>query len=85
MGVLKTIAIIMLVWYGLKIIGRFAFPIILKRFMGKMEDRFKQQMQGQDNQKKEDINIGETIIDKKTREKTSNDTVGEYVEYEDVD
>jgi len=83
MGLLRTIAIIILIWYGLKIIGRFAFPIILKRFMSNMEDKFKQQTQG--FEKKEDINIGETIIDKKSKEKTSNDNVGEYVDFEDVE
>ncbi len=82
MGFIRTIVIIMLVYYGFKIVARYAFPFFIKRFMGKMEDKFKQQ---QEFNKKEDLNIGETIIDKKPNNKTSNKNVGEYVDFEEVD
>lgn len=83
MGLLRTIAIIMLVFYGLKFIVRLAFPALIKKYMRNMEEKFNNQQQAY--QKKEDINIGETVIDKKANNNTSNDNVGEYVDYEEVD
>ncbi|PHR74032.1 MAG: DUF4834 domain-containing protein [Lutibacter sp.] len=84
MQLLRTIAIILLVYYGLKIIGRFAFPIIFKRFVGKFEEKVRNQQQQQSSKSEE--KIGETSIDKKPNSaKESNKDVGEYVDYEDVE
>lgn len=82
MGFLRTIAILMLVYYGLKFIARLAFPALIKKYMRNMEDKFNNQ-QGQ--QREENINIGETVIDKKPSTKTSKDDVGEYIDYEEVE
>lgn len=83
MGFLRTIAILILIYYALKFIARLAFPLLIKKYMSNMEEKFKSQQGG--FQKPEDINIGETVIDKKTKTKTSNKNVGEYVDYEDVE
>lgn len=82
MGLLRTIAILMLVYYGLKFVARLAFPALVKKYMRNMEDKFRTQ---QGYQKTEDINIGETVIDKKAATKTSKNDVGEYVDYEEVE
>ena len=82
MGLLRTIAILMLIYYGLKFVARLAFPALVKKYMRDMEDKFRNQ---QGYEKPEDINIGETVIDKKAATKTSKDDVGEYVDYEEVD
>jgi hypothetical protein len=64
---------------------RFAFPIMMKKFMGKVEKKFQEQ-QGQYQQKQPSAKVGETIIDKKPNsDKKTNNSVGEYVDYEDVD
>ena len=73
----------MLVWYALKYLARLLFPMFIKKQMQKMQDQFRQQ-QGFE-EKEDNVNIGETIIDKKSKTKTSNDNVGEYVDYEDVE
>ena len=82
MGLIKTILIIMIVYYALKFIARLAFPALIKKYMQNMEEKFRNQ-QGHNQQK--DINIGETVIDKKTSTSTSNKDVGEYVDYEEVE
>ena len=79
---MKFILTIVLIYYSLKMIGRYVFPYLIKRFMGKMETRMNQQ---QGFEKEEDITIGETVIDTKPKDKTSNKDVGEYVDYEEVD
>ena len=82
---LRTILIIIASYYVFKIVVRFAFPLLMKRFMGKVEKKFQEQ-QGQYQEKQPSAKVGETIIDKKPNsDKKTNDNVGEYVDYEDVD
>lgn len=82
MQLLRTIFIILLVYYGLKIIGRFAFPLIIKRFVSKFEEK----VNNQQTNTNPNVKVGETIIDKKpVSTKESNKDVGEYVDFEEVD
>ena len=83
-GLVKVILIILLVYYGLKILSRLFAPYLMKYVAKKAEQRFGQQFGGfqkQDPQKKE----GEITIDKMPKSKTSNKNVGEYVDYEEID
>lgn len=83
-GVFNVILTILVIYYVLKIIGRFALPFLMKKFMGKVEKKFQQQ-QGQ-YQQSSSAKVGETVIDKKPNSnQKSNDSVGEYVDYEEVD
>ncbi|SFD07101.1 DUF4834 family protein [Algibacter pectinivorans] len=87
MGLLKTILIIALVYYGIKIISRIFAPLLLKFAAKKAEERFGgqfgqfQKRQSQQTEKKE----GEITIDKIPETKTSNKNVGEYVDYEEIE
>lgn len=82
---LRTIAILVIVYYGVKMIARYLGPIILKRAASKFEERVRQQQQ-QRTGYTENSKVGETVIDKKPRsQKSSNDSVGEYVDFEEVD
>ena len=82
-GVLNTILVIMMIYYGLKFIGRFLVPIFFQKVMKNAEEKFKQQ-QGfkEDNKSKE----GETTIDRNPNtQKGSNKNVGEYIDYEEIE
>ena len=82
-GVLNTIFVIMLIYYGIKFIGRLIIPILFQKVVKNAEEKFKQQQGFQNyNTTKE----GETTIDKKPNEQNkSNNSVGEYIDYEEVD
>ncbi len=82
MGLLRTLLIIIVIYYGLKFIGRLAFPHLMNRFVQKMEDKMREQ---QGYTKQDETKIGETVIDKKPNTKTSNNDVGEYVDYEEIE
>lgn len=73
----------MLVYYGLKFIARYLIPIFFQKIVKNAEEKFKQQKGYQDfNTKKE----GETSIDKKPNsEGKTNNNVGEYIDYEEID
>ena len=81
---LRTILIILLVYYIFKIVMRFAFPFLVKKFMGKVEKKFQEQQGNRTN--KQTTKVGETIVDKTPNsDKKSNDSVGEYVDYEEIE
>ena len=85
---LQTILIILLVYYGLKIIFKFSKPYLMKYIAKKANERFGQAF-GSDpiknsSTKKDDE--GNITIDKsQANTKTSNPEVGEYVDYEEVE
>ena len=86
-GVLKTVLIILLVYFGLKIILRFFGPLLLKYFMKKMgrkfEKQFSQQFGGANPQQQKK---GKVSIDKKPKNQPDSDKkVGEYIDYEEID
>ncbi len=86
-GFLRTILIILLVWYGVKILIRLFAPYLVQYMSKKMQERFGQQFQHQ--QQQTDRNRpkeGETVIDKMPhQEKTSDKKEGEYIDYEEID
>jgi len=83
-GFVRTLLIILLVYFGIKILSRLFAPVILKYFSKKVEKKFGQQFGGfQTNEPPE--KEGETSIDKMPKTKSSNKDVGEYVDYEEID
>lgn len=87
-GFLRTILIILLIFYGVKILARIFAPFLVQYMSKKMQERFGQQFQqhqqqsAHPNRPKE----GETVIDKMPyQQKTSDKKVGEYIDYEEID
>ena len=84
-GFIRTILIILLVYYGIKILARLFAPYLIRYMSKKMQDRFGGSFQNesyQEPKRKE----GETVIDKMPKtEPTSNKKVGEYIDYEEID
>ncbi|MBO3117551.1 DUF4834 family protein [Winogradskyella sp. DF17] len=89
MGFLRTILILLLIYFGVKILSRLFAPLILRFVAKKAEQKFGQQFGGFQNQKQSNqkrAKEGETVIDKMPENhKSSNDDVGEYIDYEEVD
>lgn len=82
MGLLKTLAIFIIVYYIFKFLSKFILPLFLKKVVSNMEEKIKNQQQAH---KPTTGKVGETIIDKKPQQKNvSNNNVGEYVDYEEV-
>lgn len=81
MALLRTILIILLVYYGLRFIAKFIFPIIVKKAVSKVEENLKNQYKQQQPQSKE----GEISVDYAPKPPSSNQKVGEYIDFEEVD
>lgn len=90
MGLLRTILIILLIWFGLKILTRLFAPFLMRFVAKKAEEKFGQQFGGFQNQSQQHEEKkrreGETVIDKMPEQgKSSNEKVGEYIDYEEID
>jgi hypothetical protein len=86
MGLLKTILILLLVYYGVKLLSRLFAPILMRFVAKKAEQRFGQQFNQNQNPKEPIQKEGEISIDKAPQKhKASNKDVGEYVDYEEID
>ena len=76
---LRTVGIIVIIYYGLKFVGRLLFPIAVKKAVNNMQAR---QTQYQRDQKRE----GEVTVEKDRQQQSSRrHTEGEYVDFEEVD
>jgi hypothetical protein len=85
-GLFRTILIIALIYFGFKILARLFAPFLLKFVAKKAEQRFGGQFgQGPRQKKEASRKEGEVTIDKIPNVKTSNNNVGDYVDYEEVE
>ncbi len=84
MGLLRTIAIIIIVYYAFKFVGRYILPLFLKKMVNNVEKKYKEQ-QEQNRGQDENVKVGETVIAKKpSKTKESNKDEGDYVDYEEL-
>ncbi|MER3317452.1 MAG: DUF4834 family protein [Allomuricauda sp.] len=86
MVLLQTILIVILVYYGLKLLLKWLAPKLLNYAVKKTSERFGQQFgnpQDFDNAQKKE---GETTISKKPfRKSNPSKKVGEYIDFEEID
>ncbi|WP_298476239.1 DUF4834 family protein [uncultured Maribacter sp.] len=87
MAFLKTILVILLVYYLLKTVAKWFAPRVLSYAAKKTEAHFKEKMGGFSSQNStREEQVGDVIIDKKTAPKrSSNKKVGEYIDFEEIE
>ncbi|CAM1345714.1 DUF4834 family protein [Tenacibaculum amylolyticum] len=84
MNFLRTILIIALIYYAIKFLARLFGPFLMKKAVEKMREKAEKQYGGQKPQ--EGVKVGETVIDKKPNQnKESDKSVGEYIDFEEID
>lgn len=82
-GLIKIIGVILLVYYGVKVLSRLLTPFLLRYVSKKAEEKFGGQFNKQPYETPK--NEGEVTIDKMPNHKASNKNVGDYVDYEEID
>lgn len=85
MTFLKTLLIILLVYYGLKIILKYSKPFIMRYLAKKAKERFGQSFGTPPNDFQNEAEGNITIDDSQTDKKKSKNSVGEYVDFEELD
>lgn len=84
MGLLKTLFFILLFYYSFKFLAKLFAPYLVNKMADKMKQRAEQQFGKYENQNT--VKEGETIIDKApTNKSKTNNTVGEYVDFEEIE
>lgn len=84
----KTILIFLFVYYLLKILAKWLAPKMFRYAAKKTEEHFKEKFGGFDGAaQKEESQIGDVIIEKKTNTTTrrSSKKVGEYIDFEEIE
>ncbi|WP_373516634.1 DUF4834 family protein [Pricia sp.] len=88
---LKTILVILLIYYGLKILVKMFAPKIFGYAAKKTEEHFKEKFGEfvQQNPRNEE-RVGDVIIDKKpsankTSKNNTSEKVGDYIDFEEID
>ncbi len=86
MGLLRTLAIIVIIYYAIKFIGRYILPLFVGKIIDNVEKKMRDQQQQFNNQQQKSTGkVGETEIAKKPSDyKEGNKDVGDYVDYEEV-
>ena len=75
----RTVGIIVVIYYGLKFLGRLLFPIMINKAVNNMQAR---QNEYQRQQKRE----GEVTVENNYRQQKRNTTTeGEYVDFEEIE
>jgi hypothetical protein len=83
-GLLKTIFFLLVFYYGFKFLARLFAPFLIKKAAETMQRKAEQQFGNQ--QPKGSVKEGETIIDKTPRkDQQGKDSVGEYVDFEEIE
>jgi hypothetical protein len=87
MGLLKTIFFIIFFGYAFKFLARLFAPFLIKKAAETIKKKAAQQFRGQQGQQQgSSVKEGETIIDKKPAGgQESKNSVGDYVDFEELD
>jgi hypothetical protein len=81
-GLIRTILIILLIYYTFKVLSRLFAPLFIKFIAKKAQEHFGGQFQQQSEPQRKE---GEVTIDKVPNTKSSNKNVGDYIDYEEID
>ena len=86
MDILRTILIILIVYYSVRFVSRLLVPLFLNMFMKRAQRNFQEQF-GKFQQQQKPNKEGEVSIDSKPKKRSnsSESTVGEYIDFEEVD
>ena len=82
-SLIRTLVIIIAVYYGFRLLFRYLIPFLLGRFLKKQQQRFYDQQGGQSSYSNEEE--GTVKVKSKTSSSSKKDDLGEYVEYEEID
>ena len=82
---IKTLLTVLLVYYGLKIILKLAAPYIMKYFSKKLAARFGANFSNTASTNNAQKKEGVVTIEKVPTKQKSSNTVGQYVDYEEID
>lgn len=91
MQLLRTIGIILIVYYGFKLLAKYVFPFLLKRWVNKKMGQFQNQGANQFNERQKAQEFAKQqegkvkIKSKPNGNRTETEGIGDFVDYEEVE
>ncbi len=87
MGLLRTLLILALIYYGFKVLARYIFPLFIKNFVRKAQENINRQ-QGYVDPEEAKKREGEVNIESKASQNTAKEPnkqgLGDYVDFEEI-
>ena len=80
-GLIRTILIIMLIYYGVKILFRLFFPLFVKYILKKAESNFQQQF----NKNQQQQTQSSAPFNQNQPKPNASKKVGEYIDFEEIE
>ena len=88
MSLLRTLLVLILLYYAFKAITRYLLPFLAKRWVDKAQENFRQQ-QGYVDPDEARKREGEVKVESKpssrANAKSNKDDLGDYIEYEEIE
>ena len=79
---LRTLVVILIIWYGLKLVTKYVFPLMLNKTVKNMQSRMEEQFRQQQRSSRSE---GEVTIESNSRKSRTSPGEGEYVDFEEVE
>lgn len=79
---LRTIAIIAILYYGIRFLARYLFPILIDKGIKNMQQKMQDQQPGSQKPRRSE---GEVTIEGNPGKQNSQGRKGEYVDFEEVE
>lgn len=80
---LRTLFIIVLIYFGFRILVRYIFPMLLDKGIKNMQQKMRDQQRGHQHPKRPEGEV--TIEGQPGKGKKNNRSEGEYIDFEEVD
>jgi hypothetical protein len=78
---LRTLFVILIIWYGIKLVTKFVLPMMLHKTVKNMQSRVENQFRQQQGGRPE----GEVTVENKQGSNGNKFQEGEYVDFEEVE
>ncbi|HOI48322.1 MAG TPA: DUF4834 family protein [Prolixibacteraceae bacterium] len=83
MNFIRTLFIILVIYYGFKLVTRYLLPLLMEKTIKNMQSRMQEQIRDQQRAGRRD---GEVTIERNPQQpKTNFSDKGEYVDFEEVE
>jgi hypothetical protein len=79
---LKTLFIILIIFYGFKLVSKYLFPFFLHRTVKNMQSKMEEQIRQQQRSGKQE---GEVTVERNSKNGSARFNEGEYIDFEEVE
>ncbi len=80
---IRTLLIILIIYYGIRLVTRYVLPILLEKGMKNMQQKMQDQGQQPQGPSRHEGEV--TIEQNRTNQKNTERDQGEYIDFEEVD